>query len=684
MRHRTNGSGPVLALVGALGLASASAARADTIYLKPMPPGDLDAINRTLEPARLFRDATGVYVRGRIVGLRKGSNVGGGSIRAAYLVDAWWRPRADADPVWSTGLVPISAAHVARIVHEFDDDLDLRLMLSSRDQLVDEDRPSAPIGTRPWVARLLDVFDPAGALGVGARRQPGAPIPPDRIEHPGWVADRLQRGTGLSTADARRRSDEEMNRTFSSEENPFHPMLLGSPPDSLAMALLEGMARNRAHGRWARRQDSDAEGRPLPQGQRFDQKCATALAFLASLARADAGAGQVGQSYRDFGAGIRAGVLQALQAGARGQLGPDDDPDDVLAWRLHLAERALPDLDPAELDPETRAELERERERLAAEQREVAAQLSGSPRPAVDPAAQLRVTPTEIAWVALDVLQEFSTFWLHAQDGERLVRALVALGRQVDGPDPRRRDGPLYHSLPDQAVLTLVRLLRPNLATREVPAPVLREAAARFREDLDELLTEDDEATRELILAVLTYSGRLTPLASRRAIDGLFADALAEPGADTSPEGRVRAQVAQRRRRFALTMLVILGNLAGPEYDQDERAIGEDVIERLQVLRDRDHDKTAAPNERGLVRALDALPGAGGADEDLRERAKALFEVESRTAFAEAQRRLDRSRRALEDALARGRPADELDRLRGDVERVRTRVARLRGGDAPR
>lgn len=667
--------------VVAVGLGVAPTAQADTIYLNARGAARRAELDQAMAPARTFSDSTGLYIRGRVVAYKKGDLTASDprAKLAALFIDPWFRSGPDDELQWGNPDTPVevSLSDVSRVIYEVDDDFDLRLMVSGRDQ-AGADRPAAPI--RPdgvgyrWRVRMNLALDPDGSLRLAT---PATDAERRRIleeergrdwstlEQPGWIVEALtnpllQLKPDATPEDYQKLRDAVNQRlTQSQEHDPFHPFSMTGRPDEVVRSLLEGAARTKRFPGLATRQRPQL---PSPSNVPFDVKCEVVAGMLCSLAglnepRPEDVTPQADRvrRFRTFGYGARSGLIAVLEAAGPGRIAPEDPPDVVARW---LQKQGMTGPAPRRL--------------------------------ALPPeAARLPVDPSEVAIEALGLLN-LDTFRLHRQaDAERLVQAIVALGRRLEADDPRAQDrARRTGSLQLEAKKALILLLRPDLSEADdVMRPKLLEAGQKFRAYLKQVVLDEDPAVRGFIEQTLAEAGTLPPIATRPVIEGLFGAAMADVDERAAPEGvdarehAARQRLRREQRRYAVTILMVLGTLAedGDATTADEKEIGAEVIERVQRIRDAVAARTAGQSQAQFVRLLDRLPQLlADSDPALASRAGRFLEVERRVARVDASRRLEAANVDLRDAMDRGEPPEELDRLRGDVERLRGRSDRLR------
>lgn len=696
-----------------LGLLCAQGASADTLYLNRRGAAQIAQLETEMEGPKVYSDGPGNhYIRCRITGYTPGSMGSAPSAEtlAKLEIDAWWRADANSPIVWAKRKVSVSLFYVQRVVHEVDDLFDLRLMIGSRDKLRGEDRPSAPISADPrssgrWRVRMGLAIDPLGRLGLTP--PPDSPeekrlyqeekardwsTTGDLLEQRGWVIERLlnpalQMPERPTPEEAQRFSDQ-AKAALMAEHDPFLPLIFGFRPEEATLDLLEGAARCARYEPFEQRVGLDLEAnRPAPANQEFRKQALVVAALLCSFAAIQPDSlppaatetdRQNAPKLKEFGMASRLGLIRAIEAAAPGEVSPEDDPAEILAWVTRQGGAAG----------------------RAAEERRRAAKAI----PVMNPGARLRVDASDVAAAALSLLR-VDTFRIHRTDGERLVKAIVRLNRRLPPEDarldPRRLDY-LRQTQGEQGMLfrakdALLRLVRPDLASASPElAPKLREAGLLFRRDLEKSLLDEDPAIRAFVEQLLLETGSLSPVATAGCVNDLFAAALGETtepvtevpaGANPPPrlsteEEQRRAALRKEQRRYAITCLIILGNLADPNpasaYTREEQSVGRAVIERLEVLRDAIHLRTASRAQAALVQTIDNLPTAAAADSQLRDRAARLAELSRRVAHEEAQANFDRARTELATAIENQEPDERIDALRVALERAKARLDRLR------
>lgn len=644
-------------------------ASADTIYLNARGLAQREQIEQGIQPARLFDDANGVYLRCRIVSSTPAAYGGG---LPTLQVEAW-SPVGPDRYVWSAQPYTIGMGFVRSIEHEVDSHLDLQLMLSSRDE------PDAPIGSSSWAARLRRVLDPGGALHLSS----GAALPAEteeerrRVTRPGWVLFRLiddpdpmlPDTTGAGGDRLREEYDrvlQERQRRVEAELradglDALHPRRLVQPARQAVWALLEGIARSQKFRFLADRQARNDQPPPVPArrdgriGRDFAERATIAAGFLCTLAEVPAPERPdlravippLAVRYSDFGLEARDALLTVLEAA---------DPDNLV---VGTSGREIDDF-AARMDHDGAGAL--------------AAQLKARAAARMAPAAVLALEPAETAMAAMRVIQEFETFWYADADARRLSRALLRVARQ---PGPGA--SPARFALGLEARETLVRMLRPDMrgdAFRNRPdeGRVRAAEAGRFRAVLDAFFTDPDPAIREAVQAVLAHAGYV-PVSTDAALDELFSLATGDGVPDDAPRDVKRAT-----RRYAITILTVLGGLADPRVpaSEEDRHVAERVFERLEVVRDRVEAGMGTEGQRELLGMLPELPER--VDEpSLRGRIGRFLRFEADHVRA----RHGRARMMLEEAANGTRVLSEDDRVRyfEEARRLSRRLDHLRVPD---
>ncbi|MCO5165954.1 MAG: hypothetical protein M9894_06255 [Planctomycetes bacterium] len=660
MSPRSGPSAVTFGMALCAALVAADRALADTIYFNDRGLRQRAQIEQGIAPARLFQDEHGLYLRGRILSATPGSL---GGARPTLVVEAW--SRSGDRFAWSSQPYTIGMDLVAFIDHEVDSHLDLQLIVSSRDE------PDAPIGTAEWRARIRRVLDPGGEVGMSEDRSTVRPRerPEERarVTHPGWLlfdlveeppllpppeagpdAARLGQEFERIMADRQRRFEEDLQR---SGVNVLHPRSIGRPAGQAVWSLLQGIARAKRYPALAQRIDRSDEAPPAPRGpaargmgKDFVQRATIVLGLMCMLADVPTrGAEEAGRAvveppglrYARFGREARDALLAALETA-----NPDHAGTGGQALEMPMR---------------------------------------------MSPAAALPVDPSDLGLAAMRIVQEFETFWSRArregrswvadddlsrdEETRRLVRALLALARD---------DGSVPPVLAHEARRTLVRLLRPDVAIppslmwgdqRLTPEMVakMHASAVHFREAMEASFSDADPAVRAAARSVVEHAAFVS---SPRVIDELFGMATGDSVPDDAPRDARRAS-----RRYALTVLTILGTLDDPEVpsssDEEQaardRETARDVFERLQRVRDRVEDGHGSRGERELVELLPDLPGR--IDEArLSERVSRFLRHERRhveRAEREARRRLRDAAdgRAVLDDEERTRVFEEANRL---------------------
>lgn len=647
---------------GAAGVAlllGAHEAAADTIYFNARGEAQREQIARGIQPAQLYQDENGLYVRCRILSATPAAWGGG---VPTLQIEAWSRVGRDRF-VWSAQPFTVDMSFVRRVDHEVDSHLDLQLMLSSRDE------PDAPIGSSAWATRLRRVLDPDGSGGLsrGPALRPETPEERRQVTHRGWVLYTLVEEPEPAVREGSPaeldRLREERHRRMEAELRAdgidvLHPRMLVRPARQAVWSLIEGIARAEKYRFLAERQRTD-EVPPVPPGagrrvgRDFVERATIAAGFLCTLAEADvppradprAPFEPLPMRYRRFGLEARDAILTILE---------EADPD-----RLTVGA--------------SDAEIEEYARRMDADRAaELAAQLRARKSGHVGPAAMLALDPAELGMAAMRVIQEFETFWYADADAERLARALLRLARR-----PERGASPKRQVLSLEARETLVRMLRPDLrgnVFRAGEAQVRAAEAGRFRAVFDGFVGDPDPAVREAVQAVLAHAGYVA-VSTEKAVQELFSLATGEGVPDDAPR-----DVRRATRRYAITILTVLGGLADPEVpaSEEDRALAELVFSRLQTVRDRVEAGVGTEGQREFLSMLPELPER--VDEpSLRSRISRFLRFE----HDHVRARFSRTRLMLEEAASGRRTLDEEERRRyfEEANRLRRRLDSMRVPD---
>lgn len=663
---RSGGDGRIgrWAWVGAAGFAllvAAPDASADTIYLNARGVAQREQISQGIQPARLFDDSNGVYLRCRIV---SATPAAWGSGLPTLQVEAW-SPVGPDRYVWSAQPYTIDMSFVRSVEHEVDSHLDLQLMLSSRDE------PDAPMGSPEWRARILRVLDPAGALPDETPDERRA------VTRPGWIlhqlvddpspvlpdttgpgGDRLRAEFDRLQQERRQRMEAELR---ADGLDALHPRRVGQTARQAIWGLIEGMARAEKFRFLADRQArADQPPRVPPRAsasvaRSFVERATIAAGFLCTLSEVPAPERTDPRAliepatvrYARFGFEARDALLTVLEAA---------DPDHLVVGT-----------DPREIDEYAR--------RMDADGASaLAAQLKARSAARMDPAAVLALDPADSAMAAMRVLTEFETFWYADADARRVARALLRLARK---PAAARYDLGL------KATETLVRMLRPDMVRTRTGASAMKadeaevrgREAGRFRAVLDEFVTDPDPEVRAAVQRVMAHAG-LVPVSTDAAIDELFSLATGEGVPMDAPR-----EVKRASRRYAITVLTVLGGLADPRVpaSEEDRAVAERVFGRLQVVRDRVEGGFGTEGQRELLDMLPDLPER--VDEpNLRVRIGRFLRFEADHVRA----RHGRARMMLEEAANGTRVLSDEDRVRyfEEARRLGRRLDHLRVPDS--
>lgn len=607
-------------IVLALGafLTTGADASADTIWLNEKGLAQKAAIAEGIKPARLFDDSNGLYIRCRILGARPAA---WGSGPPTIQFEAW-SPKGADDAEWSAMPYELGGDVIASIQHEVDGHLDLQLMLSSRDE-ADGAGATAPMGTAPWRLRMRRALDPGNALGSVVAR-PGVPeAKPEtaaelaRISHRGWVIYQLAEDP-LPTvplpddAAGRQAYDRYMADRLKRHQdqlkadglNLLHPRSLGRSGREAILMLIDGIARAEKYRFVATRQERESRDPAvvpaLPPGmdptgvpKDFIERATVAAGFLCTLVE-----------------------MPHSSAPSRALIAPGGDR--YARYGLEARDALISILEQADPDRPVPTEAARR----------------------MSPQAALPVDAAERAIAALRVVTNYATFWEAERDARRFVRALVVLAR--DGPPG---SPPARTVLSLAARNTLVRTLRPDRAERADPrAPELggAERAAReadaptFRAAMDGFFTDPDPAIREAVQVVMAHAGYVD-IASPRVIDELFGLATG----DSIPESADR-NVRRATRRYAITVLTVLGCLADPDATDADKATADRVFARLQLVRDQVEAGQGSKAQADFLTLLPELHRRVD-DPELRSRAKRFLVLERdyvTGAATDARRRL--------------------------------------------
>lgn len=657
---RSGGGGRVgrwgwLGAAGFTLLVGARQASADTIYLNARGAAQREQIQQGIQPARLFDDSNGVYLRCRII---SATPAAWGSGLPTLQVEAW-SPVGPERYVWSAQPYTIDMSFVRLVEHEVDSHLDLQLMLSSRDE------PDAPIGSPAWRTKILRVLD-------------DAETPDERraVTRAGWIFHQLVDDPAPILPDTTGRGGDQLRAEFDRVQqerklrmeaelradglDALHPRRVGQTARQAIWGLIEGMARSEKFRFLAERQARHDQPPPVPPGmgrsvaRSFVERATIAAGFLCTLSevpmpeRIDPRAviEPPAARYARFGFEARDALLTVLEAA---------DPEHLVVGT-----------DPREID-------EYARRMDAAGAAALAAQLKARSAARMDPAAVLALEPADSAMAAMRVLTEFETFFYADADARRVARALLRLARR---PAAARYDLGL------KATETLVRMLRPDMvrtargasAMKADEAAIRGREAARFRAVLDEFVTDPDPDTRAAVQRVMTHAG-LVPVSTDAAIDELFSLATGEGVPMDAPR-----EVKRATRRYAITVLTVLGGLADPRVpaSEEDRAVAERVFGRLQVVRDRVEAGFGTEGQRELLGMLPDLPER--VDEPaLRVRVGRFLRFEADHVRA----RHGRARMMLEEAADGRRVLSDEDRVRyfEEARRLSRRLDNLRVPD---
>lgn len=653
-------------LLLALGLATP--ALADTLWFKPEEgAANREAIERGwlqadgkrvrfFEGPRFPGGPTALYLRGRIIGLEKD----GAGKTTQIRFEAWSRPEGAraGDPippecVSNPFLLPVS--YIAAIDHEVDSLLDLQLMFSDRHNLSRAQKPVWEKMFGPSLSPLLE--NPAGGVVGhidlnldGQRPAPENPSPPAGVEHPGWVLKHLvdrpptARAAASETRDGAYTSPSLPGDTFSSPKqarsrlegatpppgldpnlgDPFHPIHLDVGIQRATHELLLGLARLAYYTPHDRQTALGANGEPpleLSHAE-FERCLREAIRFLCRLAmvqgpeqfdangapRPLSGTDLFKRRYHDAGMAAREAVIQVLEAAAPGMLAPEDFANQALRDRIQDQINAF--------NAYRQGELSEEADRFTMRYDLLLSTDPASlPPPRIDPAADLAVSPSALAQVALTILVDAPEWWVvHSRleqspgnpnvdtippdprapkryrrdpaaelpDIDRLTSAVLDLANPgkdresgLEYPDPRRDDaarsrsqfgapGSAWSEVHDNlAPLMLVRILRPRVphprASGDDPGRNLP-ADASQRRALEQRLDESAHVFAEELAHSLTEGDSGRREAAREALrtavrlpgDPILTKRMIEDLLDAASAQNQREEVTRETQRETL------------------------------------------------------------------------------------------------------------------------------------
>lgn len=594
------------ALLIALGLAAPVSA--DTVWLKPT--ANKTAIQSSLGQVRIFSLPTPParpagapppvvdYLRGRIISLTRDAQ---GKTTQIEL-EAWSRPPGAqaSDAITIAPAFFINITDIAAIDLEVDSILDFELMFSDRYKLPTAGPATKPKWERMFGAALSPLLEnPAGGtvghvdLDLdGARPKAENPSPPAGVTYPGWVLKYLVDRPPVAAATSSQtdltqpvysspgrpgvHSDPKrlVNDLGSASADPiaesdmFDPILINVGTQQACHELLIGLARLPYFETFPRDPTKELTHRE------FDRCSREAIRFLCRLAMIKAkplfrngnpvtlsGTDLFERHYHDAGVAAREAIIQALEAAGPGMLSPGD-------FNPAMKARLQQEIDAIRAKKPDSDEAEQYEQRY----RILLVDNAAAPPSRLAKEAELAVSPSALAEVALSILVDAPEWWaIHSRlklgptdtvmapgrrfqrdpnaelpDIDRLTSAVVDLATpQKDPdtdepyPDPRREDslvkpnavdpGSAYSRVRQElAPLMLIRFLRPGVPSPEVAQMEARAGAA----DANQSLSAMDQKQRDALKQRLDQSAHV------------FAEELGHSLTESDPARREASRVA--------------------------------------------------------------------------------------------------------------------------------------------
>lgn len=551
-----------------LALASTEAA-ADGIFLNAKGQADAARIEALIRPARLEHAGARVFIRGRIVDAH--------AVPRGFVVQFQPSWMAGARHVWARDAVTLESDVIQMLGVEVDSQLDLQLLLSSRDDANPAapaaERVRAPIGSPAWRARLARILNPAGPT------EP--PVETASLLHRGWLmfglieepapmypidaAGQAAYKRYLEAAQARH-----IARIKEGGADILHPFSRAAAGADAMKGLVYGAARAKRYS-WDDKDDPtlDKATSRLPrgpgEGKDLVERAVIAASFLCQLAdtpqtgaRQRCPAGQpcvaepllqpTGQRIAYFGSDARLRLLSIIDEAVPG----------------------VPDLSAM-----------------------------------AEPAA-LPIEPAEAALMALRVLDDCRPTLGYG--AERFARTLIQFaGEPPAGASQAQR------TLRDEARRALLAGLGPDLSKLREPERARRAAdVAELRRAFSSFLFDVEPERRAVAQSIVLDGGTVHDVVDDHGVDGLWGVAL---GLDT-PEGGADPEPRRPTRRGVVTMLMLLGTLADPAHPTTpgSHPLAKQIVERIHRIRAR---KAAGEGSMGEAKFLDSLgrrPGEEGGE----------------------------------------------------------------------
>ncbi len=522
-------------VVAAVAVVSGEAS-ADGVFLNARGQAQRAKIEALVRPAKIERAGPRVFIRGRLVDAHP--RPGG------YVVQFQPSWQVGTRQVFAKDAVPIESDVIQMLGIDVDSHLDLQLALSSRDDAnraaPPAQRTRAPIGSPAWHTRLGRILHADGP--TEPPRETGG------LVHRGWVmfhlvedpppgdtADPPASARYLAAAQARF-----LARIQAGGVDLLHPSARTAHGDDAVRGLIYGAARARRYA-WADQDDPtiDAEmlgaARGPGEGKDLSERAVIAASYLCGLAETP-----------------RQGPRQRCPAGQACVPEPVLQPtgERIAQFGADARTGVLSVLDNARAGvPDVIAMYE--------------------------PAA-MPVEPAEAAQMALRVLERCQPIW--DPDGARVVASLIPLaGELPPGATAAQR------ALRTEARRALIANLRPDFAAVRAPELAKRRADAHeMRRAFSTLVIADDPELRATAQSIVLDGGAVQDVVSEDLVDWLFAIAL-NP---TAPEGDGSAE-PRASRRWAITMLMVLGTLADPKHPTapGSHPIAQRILERVRAIR---------------------------------------------------------------------------------------------------
>ena len=555
---------------------------ADTVFLKPdLPAARLAQIEAQIAPAKLFVERNPVKPIPMIRGRILSVTPSPDHEQWVMTFRAWWRTQPNEKVKWSTGAVRILRSEVRGVAIEFDSLYGLRYALSDRDLT------SGPMGSDAWLRRMLRLFDPEGSLGLALESSaPESPAELGAVKLDSYLLQSIR-----SRINFRRLTPAELLEENKELANPLH---WKTRTWDLAPRILNALAFE------------NEQGTIEPE---YRQAAEKALAFFAYLARA--------KTREEFSFGTI-------------------DPDNPAANEVPDAEQFAVGVQATGY----RANLEVFQALQVATADEIQINSGGVFTP---DAAQIRVEPTEVAYVALDIIEREPAFWLlkteNDEHRESFAREYLDLIVSVAAPAwvesplvpqsrlrERRQYGGMattagfvrqrgnWTPLQIRARETAIRLMFPDydaplIQTWKARAQ-LRVSAATFQKSFCHYLmvgglNRDGTEANQFIERVLIEFGKTQRAIPVPCLEDIFSTLTGYADADPNAPHFLAA----RRKSFP-TFLIIAALYSGRGAIFPETEVGKQFDKRLdELISATGETGRAGRNEFEFVRHLAAIGG---------------------------------------------------------------------------